>query len=269
MSFCRNCGKELKTGWKACPYCGKAANVCNNCGKELQDDWKTCPFCGTAAENDAPQTMPAATAAQLAQNSAEDYKERGLAYYKQNQFDLAIGEFNEAIRLDPNNGVAYSFRGDAYYAQKQFDLAIRDYSEVIRLEPKHAVFFTSRRGDSYAALNEFDAAFRDYNEAIRLDPNNANAYKYRGYNIFNQNGLISRAGEPGTEGLFQLVLDDFNEFIRLAPKEPVDYYFCFVRGLAYKALGKTDLAIGEFERALALNPDYPMSKLELQQLRGY
>lgn len=46
-----------------------------------------------------------------------------------------IADLDEAIRLDPNYAVAWSDRGDAYASLKRFDLAIRDFNEAIRLAP--------------------------------------------------------------------------------------------------------------------------------------
>lgn len=49
MSFCKNCGMELKKEWGFCPACGvkKAPEFCPACGEKLEDeDWAFCPFCG-------------------------------------------------------------------------------------------------------------------------------------------------------------------------------------------------------------------------------
>jgi RNA polymerase subunit RPABC4/transcription elongation factor Spt4 len=47
---CKNCGKELDSEWKICPFCQtpiEKQNICKSCGKELQDGWQICPFCQT------------------------------------------------------------------------------------------------------------------------------------------------------------------------------------------------------------------------------
>jgi tetratricopeptide (TPR) repeat protein len=50
-------------------------------------------------------------------------------------FDTAIKDYTEAIRLDPNRGGTYYNRGQAYHFKKDFDKAVKDYTEAVRLDP--------------------------------------------------------------------------------------------------------------------------------------
>ena len=47
--------------------------------------------------------------------SAEAFYYRGLAYLRKEDFDRAIADNTEAIRLSPNNSSAFNNRGLAYY----------------------------------------------------------------------------------------------------------------------------------------------------------
>ena len=49
-----------------------------------------------------------------------------------------------AIVADNKNATAYNFRGTLWYAKKDFDKAISDYSEAIRLQPNYATAFYNR-----------------------------------------------------------------------------------------------------------------------------
>ena len=60
-----------------------------------------------------------------------------------------------------------------------YDRAMADFNETIRLDPKHALAFR-RRGVIYAKKGDYDRAIADYNEAIRLDPKYALALCNRG-----------------------------------------------------------------------------------------
>ena len=70
-------------------------------------------------------------------------------------------------------------RGVAYSQKDDYDRAIADFSEVIRLHPEYSVAFV-HRAIAYARKRDNDRAIADFNEAIRLDPTNALAFCYRG-----------------------------------------------------------------------------------------
>src|SRR3972149_6408447 len=47
-------------------------------------------------------------------NYVESYNNRGFAYHKKCQYEMAIEDFNKAITLNPNDAEAYYIRGLAY-----------------------------------------------------------------------------------------------------------------------------------------------------------
>ena len=145
------------------------SQVCPNCRKELQKEWKTCPYCSTNV----------AKTAQAAGSAAQASCEKGMRYYENKDYDTAIAEFTEAIRLDPNNDYFYVIRGNAYVGKGQYDTAIRDCTEAIRLNPNYA-FAYGTRGEAYRRIGEYDTTIKDCTEAIRLNPNYAFAYGCRG-----------------------------------------------------------------------------------------
>jgi tetratricopeptide (TPR) repeat protein len=107
------------------------------------------------------------------------YGRRGVAYGNNGDFDRAIADLNQAIRLNPDNARYFNRRGFAYTRKADHARAMADYNEAIRLDPKLALAFTNR-GGTFATKGDVHRALSDYTEAIRLDPNDARAFCGRG-----------------------------------------------------------------------------------------
>lgn len=119
-------------------------------------------------------------AIQIDPQYAEAYYYRGAAYQGLRMFDRAIQDFNKAIFIDPVYVNAYYDRGIIYhYGLKVPELAIFDYSQVIYLNPSDADAY-SQRGDANSDLGDYSAAVQDYNSAINLNPNASEIYTKRG-----------------------------------------------------------------------------------------
>ena len=150
-------------------------------------------------------------------------------------YNKAIIEFTESIRLDANVVPAYLGRGNAYSNQGNLDEAIRDYCEAIRLDPNCALAYYNR-GAVYQHKGKLSKAFSDYNEAIRLDPNFAPAY--------NNRGVVH-----GRKGDFNKAIVDFTEAIRLDQNYAMAYQN---RGVVYLHTGKRAKASADFATAKRL-----------------
>ena len=107
------------------------------------------------------------------------YCDRAVAYQDKGEHDKAIGDYTEALRLEPKLTDAYYNRGIAYRKKGKHDKAIADFTEAIRLRPQDAEAYRNR-GTTYWRKGDYDKAFADYTEAIRLNPEDAEAYHSRG-----------------------------------------------------------------------------------------
>ncbi|MCL2937643.1 MAG: tetratricopeptide repeat protein, partial [Trichodesmium sp. MAG_R02] len=171
--------------------------------------------------------------------NAKNYFHQGLKHHNQEEYDLAIAKYNQAILLHPKYADAYNNRGNIYDHQGKYDLALADYSQAIQLEPKYAKVYYNR-GIIYSNQGKYDLALADYNKAIQLKPKYANAYNNRG-NIYDN------------QGKYDLALADYNQAIQLEPRYAEPYNN---RGWAYDNQGKYDLALADYNQAIQLHPRY-------------
>jgi tetratricopeptide (TPR) repeat protein len=66
---------------------------------------------------------------------AAEYFQKGRQALDQNDFDLAISWFNACIQHDPTRDLGFFGRGFAHLKKADYDSAIADLSEAIRLRP--------------------------------------------------------------------------------------------------------------------------------------
>ncbi len=124
-------------------------------------------------------------------NRAVIYGSRGVGYYSKGDYDRAIQDTDQAIRLNPNEPSFYYTSGLAYKKKGNFDRAIQDFDEAIRLNPTFERAYYDR-GNAYIDKEEYDRAIQDLNRAIQLNPNNANNYNNRGV-AYTRKGDYGRA----------------------------------------------------------------------------
>ena len=63
---------------------------------------------------------------------------------KRGDYERAISDYTEAIRLDPKYSTAYANRGFAWLQKGDLDRAIGDYDRAIELSPKTASSHANR-----------------------------------------------------------------------------------------------------------------------------
>jgi tetratricopeptide (TPR) repeat protein len=110
---------------------------------------------------------------------ATAFNNRGLAYRLKVQYERAIEDFDQAIRLGPGFANAWNNRGVAYRNMGDVDRAIADYSQAIWLKPDYTAAFYNR-GIALNHKGEYDRAIADFNVVLRVDPQNAPVLYRRG-----------------------------------------------------------------------------------------
>ncbi len=174
------------------------------------------------------------------------YTGRGRAYDGKNQDDLAIQDFTKAISLDPGYTEAYIGRGDIYSKIEKYFQAIKDYSEAIRLDDTNTYLYVSR-GIAYYMTGQYDLAIPDYTKAIIADPGNASNYTNRHMAYYNNN-------QP------ELAMEDITKAISLDPDNAGNYNN---RGHCNNELGNFAEAAADFKSCLEKDPGYSLAYINI------
>jgi tetratricopeptide (TPR) repeat protein len=84
---------------------------------------------------------------QETRKSADAYIRSGVSHATSGDYDRAIADFSEAIRIDPATSAAFIERGNVYGVKHDFDRASADFTEAMRLDPGHSYYLgLYRRG---------------------------------------------------------------------------------------------------------------------------
>jgi non-specific serine/threonine protein kinase len=221
---------------------------------------------------------------------AYDYFLRGRGYARRmtrTDLEFALKMYEHAIKLDPNFALAYAETAIACSSIYYFHETEQKWIDQGRLACERALELDPQLGEAYAARariqeanKEFDEAVRSARRALELNPNYGTAYFALGRALFRGDrpaeaaDLAKRAIEVGS--------DDYNVFVpyimsldrvgRVAEADglregrvlalerqldmvPEDARARILLATNYAHFKKTEAAIGEVNKALALRPN--------------
>jgi tetratricopeptide (TPR) repeat protein len=110
---------------------------------------------------------------------ASEYHRRGLAYFAEGNYALALNDYNQAIAINPDTPVIFLDRGYLYEKMGQAAAAIDDYSRSIACDPRYVVAY-DHRGFMYNRTGRSDLALIDCSKALELNPQYVPAYLNKG-----------------------------------------------------------------------------------------
>jgi tetratricopeptide (TPR) repeat protein len=110
------------------------------------------------------------------QGTAEDYYQLGSLYLDKKLFVQAVSLLNKALKVDDElpeeyQALIYNALGYAYFAQEQYDVAIRNYKDALKRNPEYVIALNNL-GSVYEKKQMIPQAFEAYQKALGLDPNN-------------------------------------------------------------------------------------------------
>ena len=164
---------------------------------------------------------------------------RGVILQDRGDDDAAIEAFTKAIEIDPNYSFAYGSRSVIYKNLKKYDLALQDINVVIEYLPSPTAYYYWIRGDIWEKSGKKEAALIDYTKAIELDPKYVWAY-------------VCRADLYKAMKKYDLALKDIDLAIKNS-SSPSTYHY-WLRGDILEKSGEREGAIGEYSKALEIDP---------------
>ncbi len=159
----------------------------------------------------------------------------GMIYEGTGRNEKAVGQFREAIRLDPANGYAHAELGEAYSNLGDTSNAEAAFREAITISPKYWGFH-NYLGKYYLIRGHTRDAMSQFRRVIDLTPDN-----YRGYS--NLGGAYFYLGK------FDSALVAFEKSVSLEP----DYVGYSNIGTILYYKGKFPGAAEAYEKALKIN----------------
>ena len=110
--------------------------------------------------------------------TVSEYYELGSIYLDKKMYTQSIMMLKKAAKsndIEPLETAAiYNALGFAYFGQEQYDMAIRQYKEAIKLEPEY-VTAMNNLGHAYEQKKLASQALDMYEQALNIEPENETA----------------------------------------------------------------------------------------------
>ena len=183
--------------WGCCAFvlAMSALMLAGTCGARAADDAKAC------LKESGDVAIEACTRAIKSKHYsghvlAHQFLSRGVERRAKEDYDAALADFAEAVRVDKKYADAYYNRCAVYNFKKEYDPAIAECSQAIKLGPSadatlaggterlakdHVLSdYYAERGLAYVKKDDLVHAMVDLDNAIRLNPDNGRALRARG-----------------------------------------------------------------------------------------
>lgn len=115
------------------------------------------------------------------QGNAHEYYELASIYLDKKLFVQAVQLLQKGLKLSnkiepENKALIYNAMGFAYFSQEQYDIAIRNYKEAVKLFPEYAIALNNL-GNVYEKKQLVTKALECYKKTLECEPDNKIAKK--------------------------------------------------------------------------------------------
>lgn len=111
--------------------------------------------------------------------TAEEYYQLGSLYLDKKLFVQSLSLLKKALKADKelpseNQALIHNAMGYAYFAQEQYDIAIREYKEALKLYPEYVIALNNL-GNVYEKKQMIVKAVETYKQVLEYEPENKTA----------------------------------------------------------------------------------------------
>lgn len=206
------------------------------------------PFSKRSDDQKNDQAMADAKPAPAPRIMPETHLAAGQMLERQGDMPGAIAQYERVIASDPRNAAAYNRLGIAYQKLGRYQDADQIFSQGIDADPGSTAL-RNNLGYNYMVQRRFADAVRVFQEALSQSPD----FQRARMNLAIALAHLGRLDESAIE------------FSRVVSADVAHY------NVAMVCLQKADYANGEksLEQALAINPDCPGARSQLEKLRAF
>ncbi len=158
------------------------------------------------------------------------------------KFTEAIAVFEKLLKGEPGSERPLYFKGVAHVGKGEIRLAKESLEKVVELNPRH-VKAKLLLGDIYLRNGKYDLAQKESDDALAIIKDKNMPEKYQAYMIQGNSYMYQKQISKAEAA--------FNSAVKTDKNNPTGYYRL---GLLYRSQKKYNLAMSNFEKAMAIKP---------------
>jgi tetratricopeptide (TPR) repeat protein len=174
----------------------------------------------------------------------------GDAYFKTEQVEKAVIEFEAAKTHDPDLPLIYSNLGISYSAMNKNGPATNNFLKAINLEPENAENYYYL-GNHQQTNNNFDGALLNLTKATKLDPKNSLYH-------------LKRAALLADMEDFESAITNSNTALSLNPVIADKIYLFWLKTMCFIELSETDSACFNLTRLKKIDEETDYSYIDIE-----
>ena len=113
------------------------------------------------------------------QNPPSELLQSFVDLFNQGRLQEALSESAKLLKKFPNSVVLFNIAGASNAGLKQFDAAIHNYKQALKIKPDYADAYFNM-ANIFKVKGDLEEAIESYKQALKLKPNYADAYNNMG-----------------------------------------------------------------------------------------